>query len=356
MSAPMNFISSKSAGLIERDTNGDVLWTWSYPNVSEEERNFFLQKSQLTMSTDGIIPFIYSQWRRNWYYIKTYQVTEEDHLSRVTHFSLVLVTKDFNPEKYEVLCKILCMKYRKTGNPASMLELYLHVLTRGSCATDENGRFSVRDFDVKRAFINSKIKDIVTTFGLETILIYTALLLKKRIAVYYPQNQLEDLLQFIRSLPAFVWHRQNWDIAYPYVELDSTELEDLSQKNSFVAGFTDASIEGRTDLYDIFVNPSTSQITTATHAKESFAMGKLHKDTAMFMVQCAEKEDVTDEQLIKEIASKTRELINNLKSLSVTGEDSKQYITIEVLRERKMTPATENFLFSLAACEGLVQM
>ena len=45
------------------------------------------------------------------------------------------------------------------GNPASLLELYLHGLTRGSCATDENGRFSVRDFDVKRAFVNAKIKD-----------------------------------------------------------------------------------------------------------------------------------------------------------------------------------------------------
>ena len=40
--------------------------------------------------------------------------------------------------------------------------------------------------------------EIVTTFGLETILIYTALLLKKRIAVYYPQNQLEQLIQFRR--------------------------------------------------------------------------------------------------------------------------------------------------------------
>ena len=58
----------------------------------------------------------------------------------------------------------------------------------------------------------------------------------------------------------------------------------------------------------------------------------------------------------QEISSKTRELINNLKSLAVTGEDNKQYITIEVLRERKMTPATENFLFNLAACEGLVQL
>ena len=28
-------------------------------------------------------------------------------------------------------------------------------------------------------------------------------------------------------------------------------------------------------------------------------MGKLHKDTALFMVQCVEKQDITDEQLIK---------------------------------------------------------
>jgi len=80
------------------------------------------------------------------------------HVQTSTHFSLVLMTKDFNPEKYEALCKILCKKYRQTGNPAAMLELYLHVITRGTCTTDENGKFSVRDFDNKRAFANSKLK------------------------------------------------------------------------------------------------------------------------------------------------------------------------------------------------------
>ena len=64
------------------------------------------------------------------------------------------------------------------------------------------------------------------------------------------KNLLHNLLICIfldkfRSLPAFVWHRQNWDIAYPYIELDSTDLNDLSQKSSYIAGFTDASIEGR---------------------------------------------------------------------------------------------------------------
>lgn len=53
----------------------------------------------------------------------------------------------------------------------------------------------------------------------------------------------ERSLIYFRSLPAFVWHRQNWDIAYPYKELD--ELDDLLQRGSYVAGFTDASVEGR---------------------------------------------------------------------------------------------------------------
>lgn len=51
-----------------------------------------------------------------------------------------------------------------------------------------------------------------------------------------------------------MWHRQNWDIVYPNVDLDETELEDLSTRGTYVAGFTDAAVEGRTELYDLFIN------------------------------------------------------------------------------------------------------
>ena len=59
--------------------------------------------------------------------------------------------------------------------------------------------------------------------------------------------------------------------------------------------------------------------------------------------------------IFQDISNKTKELLNNLKSLA-TVEDGKSYITLESLKERKMPPATENFLFSLAACEGLVKL
>ena len=54
----------------------------------------------------------------------------------------------------------------------------------------------------------------------------------------------------------------------------------------------------------------------------------------------------------QELSSKTKELLVNVSSLAPNGGK----ITLDLLRARKLSPATETFLFSLAAAEGLVQM
>jgi hypothetical protein len=56
------------------------------------------------------------------------------------------------------------------------------------------------------------------------------------------------------------------------------------------------------------------------------------------------------------VSSKTKELLNNLKSLATTDSNGRNSLSLETLRARKMPPATENFLFTLAACEGFVQL
>ena len=61
------------------------------------------------------------------------------------------------------------------------------------------------------------------------------------------------LLNF-RTLPALVWHRNDWNMVFPYSHLEDVELNDLQSKRSYIAGFMDPIVEGRTDLYDIFVN------------------------------------------------------------------------------------------------------
>ena len=53
---------------------------------------------------------------------------------------------------------------------------------------------------------------------------------------------------------------------------------------------------------------------------------------------------------------KTKDLLSNLRSFASLGEDGKPVVTLEALRERRMPAATENFLFSLAAAEGMVMV
>ncbi|CAH1784641.1 unnamed protein product [Owenia fusiformis] len=279
---------------------------------------------------------------------------ESDRLPKIHSFSLVLTTKDYNPEKYETLSRILCKQFARNGNPAHLLECYLSVVTRGLCNNEENGTFIVKEFDARQAYANVEIKSIIQSLGMEAILVYTALMLKKRVIVYHPK--VDELLRFTRTLPCLVWHRQNWDILYPYVHLDDEELKSFESQRHYVVGCTDAAIETRTDLYDIFIAVPTHEVTVAPNAKDSLAMSKLHKDVAVTMVNSAANEELSDQQVIKEIAKKTKELLNNLKTLATPNEEGVGYITLEALRERKMQPATEHFLYNLAMCEGLVQL
>ena len=57
----------------------------------------------------------------------------------------------------------------------------------------------------------------------------------------------------------------------------------------------------------------------------------------------------------QELSNKTKDLVNNLKKLAVKPEEGgKARITIETLKQRKLSAVVENFLFNLATAEGLV--
>lgn len=102
-------------------------------------------------------------------------------------------------------------------------------------------------------------------------------------------------------------------------------------------------------------------------------MTKLHKDIAMHMMECVQSQDYNDVAAVKvrasviahpfhltqfipislqEVSQKTKELINNVKGLAPEGGK----ISLDLLHKRKMNPATETFLFSLACAEGLTEL
>ncbi|XP_062928134.1 DENN domain-containing protein 10 isoform X1 [Mobula hypostoma] len=342
-----------SVGLVEKDTNGDALWVWCYPTITAELRELLLRKCSLTGENDVIHTFIFGQFRKTWYYITTTQVQDPTALAKVTHFSLVLTAKDFNPEKYAAFGRVLCRMYMKYGNPARIMEGYISVVTNGICQSEENGSFFTKDYDAKKAYLAGSVKDIVSQFGMETIILYTGLMLKKRVVVYHPR--IEALQEFTRTLPTFIWHRQDWSILHPYMHLNHDELEALKACTGYVAGFTDLKVTDRPDIYDVFVNLVESEIIIAPHAKEAMAMGKLHKDIGQLIVQSAGDPDKSDGQVIKDISQKTKEILTILASLT-PDEDGKSKITLEILKERRFPPATESFLYHLAAAEQMLQI
>lgn len=117
---------------------------------------------------------------------------------------------------------------------------------------------------------------------------------------------------------------------------------------------------------------------------EAMAMGKFHKDIGNLIVQSAEDAERSDSQVIKvrapkcactqstvvrnvassltwqlhvnsqDISVKTKEILANLVALADECEDSK--ISLEGLKQHHFPPATENFLFHLAAAEQLLRI
>ncbi|XP_061817850.1 DENN domain-containing protein 10 [Nerophis lumbriciformis] len=344
--------SMLSVGLIEKDVNGDTLWVWCYPSVGSQLREVLLSKCCLTQDKEDFHTFVFGQFTRTWYYISTLEVQEPTALKKVTHFSVVVTAKDFNPEKYAALNRILCRMYVKYGSPVKMMEAYITVLTKGVCQSEENGSFLIKDHDVQKAFLAGSIKDVVSQFGMETIILYTALMLKKRIVVYHPR--IEALLEFTRVLPALTWHRKDWSILHPYVHLTDTELEHLTKCPGYIAGFVDPEVSNRSDLFDVYVNLPESTITVSQSAKESMMMGKLHKDIGQLIVHSAEDTEKSDSHVIKDISIKTKQILAHLKALADECESSK--LTLEHLKQHNFPPATENFLFHLAAAEQILRI
>ncbi|KZC04816.1 PREDICTED: protein FAM45A-like [Dufourea novaeangliae] len=341
-----------SCSIIEKDSNGDVLWTWSYPVILESQKAVVGRKCNLESEHNSSQVFIFSRHKHHWFYIHCSEVFDSDKLPKVKQFALVLFAKDFNPRKYEVLSRVLSKMYCKTGKPTEILQLYLSVFTKGSCSTQENGTFVSDDFNSHRFTVNTNIRELVKAFELETILIYTALLLKKRIVVYH--HSLEELLKWIGLFPALMKHRKVSDNLFPWVDLVDDELAELKRHSHYVAGCRNSSISSRTDLFDLLVNIPAREITVASHAKESLTMTKTHKEIALFMVQLSENQTYTEAQIISEINDKTQDLLNQLTSLAVVqGPDGRKMVSAQTLKEKNLPFAVENFLINLAVAENL---
>jgi hypothetical protein len=204
----------KSVALIEYDTNDDVMLTWTYPGVSPEQQQLLIARAEMTDETN--VPFSFGKYKGDWHYIYTVDVEPDSEvLQDVQSVSLCVLATAFNPEKYYALLKILASEYLVNGEAVYIMQNILKCITKGSCGPkDDTWEFS--KFINKHAYLaNCSLKKIVKKFGLHSILLWAATMLRKRVVVLGPDW--ESVFVIVRALPQFVWHRQNWDILWPQV-------------------------------------------------------------------------------------------------------------------------------------------
>lgn len=364
--------------LLERDRNEDLLTTWVYPAAEEGLRTALEQ--WVTILAAGALaarhpqrnadddaeaaatddqpphPFIFTKYKTSWVYIQGADGKEAGGGGGGTMVwvAVVVSSTGFNPERYEALLRAMvnaATSGASGASPPKLLECFLSVQIKGRYAP---AGFVAADHDPRKALLVSDIKHLVPALGLEFIVVWTALLMKKRVAVY--GAAVTDVLAAVRGLPALVWHRQDWSgrLLRPWVTLDpDSQLAELEQAGVFVAGFTDPGVRALPDLYDVLVDLDQRTVRVMDHAAPDFKLGAFHKDLATYLLQAAADPDVSAQAIIKEVAVRTKELLTKLAALRVEHEDGNKYITLEGLQARKLPPNMDRFLYNVAGAENM---
>ena len=350
----------QGVGVFEKDAFGSIMCSWSYPSLPEGFEPVLQQRSLL--EDDSALPtgaprFVWSRFKNLWHYS---MIADADPKvdGKVECFSIAVLSSNFNPEKFGGLLHLWCAQFAATGSPTSVLEGYLKAFTTGQFACPA-GTWTAASYGDNRALIaGCSLRDVVRSLGPQTVLLWHAMLLKKRIVVFC--DVLPELLAFVRAMPQLVWHRQRWQILRPFVGANKAQLEELGAAGVYVAGFTEKAVRSGEQYYDVFVDLPERRVAVATHAKVGLAMGEFHKGFAEHMLALANAEGATDQSVINGVALKTKELLDNLKAMATaTAEASdgsgaqRNVVTRELLAARKMPKFMERFLYDVAQAEDM---
>lgn len=344
-----------SVCLLEHDFNGDTLAAWTYPGVTAELQTLCIDKFNHFYSEKEAhcASFLFFKIKGDWVYI-VISKTRKDVSTEVVASALCLVAKVFSPEKFRALLALLHEQYLSSGDPTKILEGYLSVYT-----SQKFKSFNMSKYQDSDAYLSSScIKDIVRMIGLESVVLWNAVLLKKRILVIDtsgPQN-LSKLLDTVRTLPQLAFHRQDWSILRPLISIegdaDETHIEDLKNCGVFIAGAMDGAVAATyASLFDVVFSLTDHRVTISDEAAPSMRMGATHRELAQQLVDLEENPTSTSEDMLKVIVKKTEKVIKNLKSLIPEGESK---LTEEIINENVSNESTQQWLARIAIAEGLL--
>jgi len=342
---PPRDTSLSGVAIFEKDKNGDLFTVWNHPPFKFEEIESLIHSKSGILKPGAVFPLIkYTKYKETWIYLNTQTASPMN--TDLESFCICLFTTTFNPEKYHAILDIMVNIYKEKNSATPVFECFLDIFTTGS-----HVNFTSSSYDSKRDhFLLSPLLDIIKMFEEASWIIWSALLMKKRVIVYSSDE--EVLQKMIRAFPLFVLHRQDWNLLRPLVNVrNKKEMEDLTHAGVYIAGFTDNMVKQKEDLYDILVDVDNKSVTVAGLASDDFIQTKFHEEFSNFLLLALQSEEVTDQKLILAIKKRTNELIQRLQKLKQDG-----FISYDILTKQNLPPNMDKFLYSVASAEGMTNL
>jgi len=200
--------------IIERSARdrGYELVTYQYPDL--EVRTARVLHSRLSFEGHS-----FSRIGSTWHYSFTLsQGLPSSTLPNTSALSVVVLSKAYCPDKFTALAGTLASIYASSGSPPKVVEAWLLAFVKnsipaslvpsvevarkaGAPASWSSSAFNHSDAVSKPA----GLRDLLAAVGVESILLWTALLLKKRVAVY--GDSFASVSRAVELLPHLVSHR-----------------------------------------------------------------------------------------------------------------------------------------------------
>eukprot|EP01027_Heterolobosea_sp_BB2_P018346 GEZU01025863.1.p1 GENE.GEZU01025863.1~~GEZU01025863.1.p1 ORF type:complete len:146 (-),score=65.77 GEZU01025863.1:26-463(-) len=139
-----------------------------------------------------------------------------------------------------------------------------------------------------------------------------------------------------------------------------TQHDDLSTTSTYIAGFLvsdNPSLRNQEKWYDLLIDVSSQSVRVAEHAKSDFALTKMHIEVQNIITKHLQdnEDDSNDQELIKAIVLKTKEILNKLKSLQEEDEQGVTALNPATLKELNLSETLERFLLNIAIAENLTK-
>lgn len=303
--------------------------------------------------------FIYFKVKNDWVYMLTVPNQGKSVVGApgTNTLSFCVFARPFNPEKFAALIKLLLHQYTSHDeDPTKILAAYLSIHMTGTYTDHKNAALSFQaqsflDSDALKAV--SAIKDVYSGVGSDIIVLYNAVMLKKRILVYGEPTSLHKLMSVVRTLPQLAWHRQDWSILRPIVSDDAAHIDDLSSSGVFIAGTIDESLIRNQDLFDVVLDLRHMTVTVNSHAVSGMKMCQIHRELSALLEKATQaNEDITSHEIMAIVAKKSTSILNQLRMLIPEGSRT---LTEEIIKSNvTANPALQQWLCRLAIAENMM--